>query len=795
MLYMTNICWVLGKICIESMSSVTTGKGVILSDYTNPLSGSTYRLEIYSSCSVGCICKIPLSSTTDVNELYSPTNFSPVELFTQSLLTDTLHVCLKMATSGPDKKSEVDTIVGQCEKKITTLPWSASECKFILRSIEDGSTDVGVFYCTISQQQVDTSDSEDEESSHGELPEKKNGSEPDNHLSNNSFGVADRFSKNRNNQSWRDKAISIFKGKNHQPQPSSPLVGRKMMPPVSPVPQTKRHAESHQSLEIVDPVSQPDVVVKLAHPLEMPGDAGPSSDIDSTGAVLEQNSSSRISASADILPATSATDNIFKSSSVDMSDLLGDYADSETKKSISNTRPGQQRRHPSTSPDDRNSKENSDTISPKRRSLLKPVKRSSVTAPSPDNTHAEGGNDNDDMNVLVEAVDSTVLADGDMTESCVNEVSGNGVPGFKEGLISLEVGTVVQPGVAANGNTSCSTDNECAGISFISRRQLENEKRHAEQVHEAASSGEIVGVFSETKCSGCGFLHYDEEFMAQWASSSHSLQSLSKTNSMVQSLRSSTLRTAHIVKCSKCSTLISPTLSIKCYSMPGNSASSPDCLVEKWSRSVLYLSPFCLRLLYEHLVHLHGYSVLEPSFLLSKHPDLFWCLRWYSKRMSSPIGFISSKLEEEGLIIVGLHESTVRNRAFHMLCCNLHPSDPLSADESDLATTAKILDLYFPAISSDHRDVLAAVSVNDLDGTTAGMRRAILKIYPHIDQIMTRDNKVNLYTAKARNLYTCILILCHCTLGGNSFLKCCNSSPLDIEKVFLFCGVFICVNS
>ena len=198
---------------------------------------------------------------------------------------------------------------------------------------------------------------------------------------------------------------------------------------------------------------------------------------------------------------------------------------------------------------------------------------------------------------------------------------------------------------------------------------------------------------------------------------------------------------------------------------------------------MLHLSPFCLRLLYEHLVHLHGYDVLDPTFLLSNHPDIFWCLRWYSKRLSSPIGLIPMELEEEGLIVIGLHESAVRNRVFHMLCCNFLPSDPLSADESDLAITVKILDLYFPGISTDNRDLLAAAAVNDMDGTTAGMRRAILKIYPHIDEIMTRDNKVNLYTAKARNLYTCMLILCHCTLGGNNFLQCSNSSPLDIERV------------
>ena len=173
---MADLCSILGKVRMESMSSVATAKGAFVSDIASVHSRSTFQLEIFSSCCIGRVCTVALIPTTEDSELYSPANFSPVELFTQSMSNDTLHFVLKTIVTGSDRKGEATAIIGQCEKKIASLPGIASECKFILRSAKEEAIDVGMFYCKISQQPVDTSDSDDGDSVESELLDKKNGS-------------------------------------------------------------------------------------------------------------------------------------------------------------------------------------------------------------------------------------------------------------------------------------------------------------------------------------------------------------------------------------------------------------------------------------------------------------------------------------------------------------------------------------------------------------------------------------------------------------------------------------------
>lgn len=696
-----------------------------------------------------------------------------MEIFCHSLANDILHLDLKQQAVDVAGNNAVSglTVVGTCSMRVATCPIELSNVTVTLRR-ETSSLfeNVGSFHCILAQVPVETSDSEEFENGSAvsvehptspmQSPLLRRGSSDISH--NNRIGKSngsfDKAQGTANNKSWKDKAISIFKGKN-QTQPAQSIAADEEGSSAA----MECNEYHYVGTEISRMALHDAPTNDLPHPLALL--SGNTHEGVSREELPKYEITKRptveVAGISEMFASTSAKNALFETVKPDMSDLLGAFADDLNFK---NRALSSDKVHLMNSQDPIGSiprslpDENQVDDLPKRRSILKPAKRCSLSLAL------------DRINV----VEGDDIAPADCL-SVVNERQGDVANDMCDTTTSDSAIECVRD--SANDLKA----DKCDGQSEITKRRYLNEYKHSQEVRLAVCSGEIVGIFSEVTCSECGFLHFEEECAGQWASSPHSLQALSKTNSLVQSFGSSVLRSVHKIRCVHCSASIAPTLTVKCYAESAVECGNPIELFEKWSKSVIFLSTFCLRLVCEHLLALHGQQALDPTFLERDHSDVFWCLRWYSTRLACPVGFIQSDCRDLGLLVCGRRESIVKAR-IHNMFLNVSLKGHVGKNY-DLNITRNILELCFPGVSSDCIDLMANTALNDLDGSVTGMRRAILSIYPNIDRIFSRGAKVNLYVAKARNLYTCILVLCHTTRAGEKLLKCTGIMPLGMQKV------------
>ena len=772
-----------------------------------------YFVDLSSSSSTTRIYTVPLCQSDDNPHYFFPLDsFTAKEVFTESLVNDSLVLNIKRTEVDNSMKPALSSvkILASCTIKISSLPSVSRE---ITTPLLLSGVVVGNVRLVAVQSIMDNSDSEDGGSLDNEPLGGRNGS-LESHDTNMDITRAssdishDRIKNlpeagggdsNLKNRSWKAKAISIFKGKRNSTMPSSPLIGKT----------TKGAMENHQEVGYHDKnfdsanakTSRLDTTVQrnddgflkldLPHPLAIQCDEEDFqsqkirlSDEDS----LKRSKSNSNSIDIDSLLPSLKKDSIFEPSSVDINDLLGDFAkDMNTKsrtlssdsvqicESSMNTE-GNMPKEPTVSDENEIFAIEKDPIK-KLGSLLKPVKRTSVSATLSsemkvdDLEHSNLEENESVVSVIDNATPTISVTDGQSQQLRSNnnrvEVSNSVDTKMNdEGSGTFPIETLIEEAEEYGKDQVL--------LSGVEIKRLGNESHHVEMVHDIITGGEVIGMFSDTKCPDCGFVFLDEEVLSQWGIGSKSLQSFSKTNSIHQNMRVENLRLAHIIKCSQCSASISPILTVKSY------RTESGTLSVKWKKEILHISPFCLRLLYEHLVNLHGFKVVDSDFLILENETVFWCLRWYSMKLGCPIGFNASLSKESGLLVHGRKEITVTRRILTMLGDNsVDKGHAISA-----VTTRSLLALHLPDLSEENMDLLCDVGENDLDGTTHGLRRAIMKIYPHIDRILPRKNKVNMYIAKARNLYECLLILCHLTTCGENLLRSPdNETVLNLEKV------------
>lgn len=147
----------------------------------------------------------------------------------------------------------------------------------------------------------------------------------------------------------------------------------------------------------------------------------------------------------------------------------------------------------------------------------------------------------------------------------------------------------------------------------------------------------VVGMHSRTPCR-CGYSLLDDEILA------HSMFNFSawpfsrdgkKVHLPTESQPTSSLT------CPQCHSNYSPKLHVRVYGKAEPSFSNSEELTEHWALSVKYLSPREVRHAVEEIVERVGEPVIEPKYMQTYRPDLYWNLIWYGCRVGLPLGFVA----------------------------------------------------------------------------------------------------------------------------------------------------------
>jgi hypothetical protein len=328
---------------------------------------------------------------------------------------------------------------------------------------------------------------------------------------------------------------------------------------------------------------------------------------------------------------------------------------------------------------------------------------------------------------------------------------------------------------------------------LINNRSIYQKVSHKSNLSKLASAGRALGVFSEVTCQSCGFVFQDEEILSAWTSASSSLSSKGSIESSILGRnRAEYFEDLHRIKCLSCSESVDPKLQIREYRVVDSS------IEVGFSASVTMISSFCLRFTIEYLINMFGPSVLHEKFC-SHFPELFWSLKWYSQRTHCPTGFESKSAHSPPFpelllpvpdnkfasadaatsdlffsqVIYGWRECNVRHRVQHILL-------PGIKDIRNTSRAREVLHSYFPFATAETLTVFEDVAAKNLDGSTEGMRRAIMGVFPYCcGPLFTSGSD----EARERNLYIVLMALSLTTDARSKLGKYSNNMPVDLEKV------------
>jgi hypothetical protein len=340
---------------------------------------------------------------------------------------------------------------------------------------------------------------------------------------------------------------------------------------------------------------------------------------------------------------------------------------------------------------------------------------------------------------------------------------------------------------------------------LISNRSIYQRASHRSNLTKLSSAGRALGVFSGVTCPSCGFIFQDEEILSAWTSASSSLSSKGSIESSILGRnRAEYFEDLHRIKCLSCSEYVDPKLQIREYRVVNSSVEIG------YSTSVTMLSSFCLRFTIEYLINIFGPSVLHHNF--SVHfPELFWSLKWYSQRVHCPNGFESNSAHSPpfpevllplpenavssvdaptsdlffGPIIYGWRESNVRHRAERMLL-------PERQNTRNSPRAHDVLQSYFPFASEETLAMFEEVASKYLDGSTEGMRRAIMRVFPCCSGPLFTSGSNE---SRERNVYIVLMVLALTTEARSKLGKYSNNMPVDLEKVTYFYACHMCITS
>lgn len=263
------------------------------------------------------------------------------------------------------------------------------------------------------------------------------------------------------------------------------------------------------------------------------------------------------------------------------------------------------------------------------------------------------------------------------------------------------------------------------------------ENRVLQALHQDISC--VVGMHSRTPCR-CGYSLLDDEILA------HSMFNFSAWPFSKEGKKThlpSWSQPSSAPTCPQCHSSYCPKLHVRIYgksdSAISSSVSASESLVDHWSLSVKYLSPKDVRLGVEEIVERVGEPVIEPKYMQTYRPDLYWNLVWYGCRVGLPLGFLahdasvaSIELFEPGSwsprptpsrtnlllldslkcpVVVGWREDVVRVKVRNLFA-------------GRLANDLKLSDV-FPHSESEERVAHLQFIAELLDGSPSNMKKAI----------------------------------------------------------------------
>ena len=255
----------------------------------------------------------------------------------------------------------------------------------------------------------------------------------------------------------------------------------------------------------------------------------------------------------------------------------------------------------------------------------------------------------------------------------------------------------------------------------------------------------------------CGREMIEEELFATWTAE-HKNKKKFRLN--VHEF-SQDIDMAHKVLCVGCNTLITPSLTVTCYTVDkANTAPGSSGINEKWTVQVPHLSPYGLLFKHEQLLQQYGAAIVEEHTLHELCPSLYWSIQFYSARLWAPSGLGETlpvwEDEDEDVdslsprpmachILVGCRLSLLRARAKALLTGKPAPdSGPID------------LSLIFPTLEA--ADLLILKRVQDLlDGTKENLRAALIDLC-NVSALINRNAKP---AEIAASLYNTLLVLAH----------------------------------